>query len=137
MSGAKRKGRWRAAPRITAFAMWGGVSIDLREAVLEGPTVDITAWAVMGNVVVTVPDGVLVELGGSVFMGSAANRTKPAADDDFGAPLVRVRARGLWGGVAVRSASRTRSARKAISKAGTVSIQAPPPAPRSARHWCS
>ena len=31
MSGEKRKGRWRVAPRVGAFAFWGGVTLDLRD----------------------------------------------------------------------------------------------------------
>jgi class 3 adenylate cyclase len=105
MSGSSRKGRWRAAPRITAVAIWGSVYLDLRDAVLEGPAVDITAWAIMGSVTVKVPDGVLVEVDGTVLMGGATDRTKRVRGE-AGAALVRVHCRGMWGGVDVRSSSR-------------------------------
>jgi class 3 adenylate cyclase len=105
MSGASRKGRWRASSRISAFAFWGGVLLDLREAVLEDATVDIWAWAVMGSVHVRVPDGVAVEVDGTVLMGGASNRTKPVSEER-GTAVVRVHCRGMWGGVDVRSSSR-------------------------------
>jgi class 3 adenylate cyclase len=102
MSGATARGRWRAAPEITAFAFWGGVTIDLREAEIEGPVVDITAWAVMGGVTITVPEGIRAELDGMVLMGGSSDLTR-ATEPLPGSPLVRVHARGLWGGVTVWS----------------------------------
>jgi class 3 adenylate cyclase len=98
MGGSRPRGRWRAAERITAFAFWGGVTIDLRQALIESPTLDITAWAIMGGVNVIVPEGIPVELDGFVLMGGASDHTRPGRPID-GAPLVRVRARGMWGGV--------------------------------------
>jgi class 3 adenylate cyclase len=102
MSGSRARGRWRAAPEITAFALWGGVRIDLREAEIEGAAVDIVAWAVMGGVTVIVPPGIRVELDGMVLMGGSSDFTR-ATELVEGAPLVRVHARGLWGGVTVLS----------------------------------
>jgi len=102
MGGANARGRWRAATEVTAFAFWGGVSIDLRDAELEGPVVDIVAWAIMGGVTVIVPPGIRVELDGMVLMGGSSDFTR-AAEPLPGAPLVRVHARGLWGGVTVLS----------------------------------
>src|SRR6266540_3531118 len=69
MGGSRPRGRWRAAEQITAFAFWGGVTIDLRQALIESPTLDITAWAIMGGVNVIVPEGIPVELDGFVLMG--------------------------------------------------------------------
>jgi class 3 adenylate cyclase len=102
MNGAHRRGRWRVAPRTTALAFWGGLKLDLRGAIVEHPIVELNAWAIMGGVDITVPDGIPVEVTGMVVMGATVNRVKdtPALG---GAPLVRVKARGLWGGVHVRS----------------------------------
>jgi class 3 adenylate cyclase len=102
MSGARRRGRWRVAPRTTAIAFWGEVRLDLRSAVVEHPVVELRVWAIMGGVEITVPDGIPVEISGLVLMGGTANRVKdmPAL---AGAPLVQVKVRGLWGGVQVRS----------------------------------
>ncbi len=98
MGGSRPRGRWRASERITAFAFWGGVTLDLRQALIESPTLDITAWAIMGGVTVIVPEGIPVELDGFVLMGGASDHTRPGRPIE-GAPAVRVRARGLWGGV--------------------------------------
>jgi class 3 adenylate cyclase len=102
MSGSHARGRWRASPRMSAFAFWGGVHLDLRNALIDSPVVEIRAWAVMGGVTITVPPGIPVELDGCVLMGGSHNAVR-AQDPIPGAPLVRVRCRGMWGGVTVRN----------------------------------
>jgi len=102
MCGARARGRWRAPREVSAFALWGGVCIDLRHAVIDGPSVDISAWAIMGGIDVIVPEGIPVELDGMVLMGGATNRTR-TTDPLPHAPVVRVHARGLWGGVTART----------------------------------
>jgi class 3 adenylate cyclase len=116
MSGSHMRGRWRAPARIWALAFWGGVHIDLREAEIEAGVVDITAWAVMGGVTVTVPPGVPVDVDGLVVMGGSHNLT--STDEPLpGAPLVRVHARGMWGGVHATT-KRTRAQRAAARGRG-------------------
>jgi class 3 adenylate cyclase len=102
MCGARARGRWRAPPRVSAFAFWGHVTLDLRHALIEGPVVDVWAWAIMGGVDVVVPEGIPVELDGLVVMGGTSNRARTTAPVPR-APVVRVHARGLWGGVSVRT----------------------------------
>lgn len=104
MSGSRARGRWHPAPEITAFAFWGGVKIDLRNAVVATPVVDITAWSIMGGVTIVVLPGTRVELDGIVLMGGTHDFT-PTGEHapPEGSPVVRVHARGLWGGVTVRT----------------------------------
>lgn len=111
MCGTRARGRWRAPGRVTAFAFWGHVKVDLRQAVIEEPVVEVTAWAIMGSVDVVVPDGIPVDLDGMVLMGGSTDRTQTAKATPLPhAPLIRVHARGLWGGVTARtSRRRTRS----------------------------
>lgn len=99
MGGEQRKGRWRPSRRTNAIAIMGGVDIDLREAELADGA-EILAIPVMGAVTVVVPEGVSVELSGFALMGGNS-----APDDKVlplpNAPVVRVRAFSLMGGVVV------------------------------------
>lgn len=65
LSSEERKGRWRLRRRSGAFALLGGVVLDLRGALLEAGEVDLVAWAVLGSVTVVVPEGIPVESMGS------------------------------------------------------------------------
>jgi class 3 adenylate cyclase len=56
----------------------------------------------MGGIDVIVPEGIPVEVTGMVLMGGCNNRVRSELAMP-GAPLVRVRVAGLWGGVDVRS----------------------------------
>jgi class 3 adenylate cyclase len=147
MCGSDTRGRWRVAPKVRAFAFWGAATVDLREALIESPAVDIYATAIMGGVTVIVPEGIPVELDGFVLMGGSTNRAKTAGVLP-GAPVVRVHASGLWGGIDVktkshrrdRSATRealddAREALEAIGHAGPAGHgrrHAPTPAPAAA-----
>jgi class 3 adenylate cyclase len=107
MSAAGARGRWRAPARITAFAFWGNVKVDLRQAVIEEGVVEVTAWAIMGSVQVVVPDGIQVDLDGMVVMGGSTDQTHRSKTPPLPqAPLIRVHARGLWGGVTARTGRR-------------------------------
>ena len=101
MGGEERKGRWRASRRLGAFALMGGVELDLREALLEDDIVEITAWAIMGGVTVIVPEGIAVESEGFMLMGGRSNRVKGTPLPS--SPVVRVKGYGMWGGVEVKS----------------------------------
>ena len=99
MGGAARKGRWRPPRRTNVVTLMGGAEIDLREAELAEDVV-ITAVAVMGGVGITVPEGVSVELSGFALMGTngGPNDKLPPLPD---APMIRVRAFSLMGGVGI------------------------------------
>jgi hypothetical protein len=102
MGGGDRKGRWRIAPRCTVINVMGGADLDLRDAVVEGPEVEITVISIMGGSDIVVPEGVEVELGGFGLMGG--NDLKLGGDaPPAGAPVVRVRAFSLMGGTDVKT----------------------------------
>jgi class 3 adenylate cyclase len=117
MSGSEAKGAWRAPENISAFAFWGGVDIDLRNALIESSVVEIEAWAIMGGVTITVPPGIPVDVDGFILMGGITNKVRGDEPLIPGAPLIRVKARGMWGGVTVRNPSRRGVLRRAASEA--------------------
>jgi hypothetical protein len=102
LGGGDRKGRWRVPSRMTVVNVMGGADLDLREAVLDAPEVEITVWSLMGGSDVIVPDGVHVELEGFALLGGNRLRLEGPPPPP-GAPVVRVRAWSLMGGTDVKT----------------------------------
>ncbi|MEA2228022.1 MAG: hypothetical protein QOF04_1652 [Solirubrobacteraceae bacterium] len=102
LGGGDRRGRWRVPERMTVVNVMGGADLDLREAALSGPEVEITVWSLMGGSDVVVPEGVHVELGGFALLG--ANDLKLTGPEPApGAPVIRVRAWSLMGATHVKT----------------------------------
>ncbi|MGK5534009.1 DUF1707 SHOCT-like domain-containing protein [Streptomyces sp. URMC 129] len=97
LSGASRQGRWRVGARVNVVAVFGGVELDLTEAIFEQQHVVINATALCGGVEIKVPENVSLRGGGSGVMGGFDVRESESADP--GAPVVLVRGVAVWGGV--------------------------------------
>lgn len=106
MGGSSQRGRWRVGRNVNALAVMGGVDVDLRSAEMSEPEIVVTAISIMGGIDVCVPEGVEVDVAGFVLMGGKDVRIKGVPRP--GAPIVRVRAFGLMGGVAVHTPKRRR-----------------------------
>lgn len=104
MGDQRRAGRWRLPARLTGWVLMGDIHLDLRSVVCAEPEVEITTWAVMGDLRIVVPDGVEVELSGLTMMGDKELRLAPVPRVP-GTPLLRVRAYALMGDVKIRSSS--------------------------------
>jgi hypothetical protein len=102
--GAVRKGRWTPARQETAVAVFGGVELDYRDAALPAGTSQLRAFAVFGGVDVAVPEGVRVEMTGFAVFGGREARGDDAAAP--GAPVLRVHAVAVFGGVSVTTKRR-------------------------------
>ena len=102
LGGGDRRGRWRVPERVTVVNVLGGADLDLRDATLAAPEVEIRVFSLLGGSDVIVPEGVHVELGGfAVLGGNDLKLTGPAPAP--GAPVVRVRAWSLLGGTDVKT----------------------------------
>lgn len=99
MSGSERKGVWQVGSSFTAFALMGGVDLDLREAVFTSAELVINANAVMGGIEIIVNAGTRVIEEGVGIMGGYAVREKVPAQLSEHSPTVRVRGIALMGGV--------------------------------------
>ncbi|MCM2576265.1 DUF1707 SHOCT-like domain-containing protein [Streptomyces meridianus] len=95
--GATRKGRWRVGRRTTATAIFGGVDIDLTEAVFEQQEIRINATAIFGGVDIKVPENVSLRGSGIGIFGGFDVKTYEAPDP--GAPVVIVGGFAMFGGV--------------------------------------
>ncbi|WP_035305278.1 DUF1707 SHOCT-like domain-containing protein [Actinokineospora inagensis] len=99
LSGAERKGPWTVPPTFNAFAMMGGVEIDLTHARFESRETVIQAVALMGGIEIVVPPDVTVYVTGTGFLGGFANSVRHQGPP--GSPVVRVTGVAIMGGVDV------------------------------------
>lgn len=98
-SGFNRKGGWTVGSRFTAFAMWGGGEIDLREARFADRDVEIRCFTIMGGLQVTVPPELTVVVKGWGIMGGFDDHA--TGEGTAGSPRVVVKGFALMGGVGV------------------------------------
>src|SRR4051794_14357028 len=86
-------------PSRTHVAAIGGMNLDLRNRTFAGETV-VTKVSLVGGVRVVVPPGVRVEVQKFTLIGG--KDIERPADLDPAAPVLKIRAFGLFGGVEVR-----------------------------------
>ena len=95
----QRTGRWLVRSGLNARALFGSVELDLTEAILEQREITITANAVFGEVVIRVPDGVVLHDEGSSVFGSRKLATSPGTTFGPETPVVHIRGVALFGSV--------------------------------------
>ncbi|WP_248580676.1 DUF1707 domain-containing protein [Nocardioides sp. InS609-2] len=103
MSGIDRRGAWTVGASHSAFAMMGGIGIDLREALFTNRETVITASAFWGGIDITVNAHTQVIVEGVGIMGAFdQGRDKVPAEITADSPIVRVRGFALMGAVTVQ-----------------------------------
>jgi hypothetical protein len=97
--GATRTGRWRVRRNISALALFGGIDLDLRDAIFEAPVVEISGFWCFGGLDIKVPEGIEVrDQTAGIFGGTdVSNIGEPAP----GAPTLVIKGVSLFGGVSV------------------------------------
>lgn len=102
MGDCTRRGMWKVPVDHTAFAMMGGITLDLREAVFEAREVTINAYAIMAGIDIVVNAHTQVIVEGIGIMGAFEQvRDKVPPVLDAGSPVVRVKGFALMAGVDV------------------------------------
>ncbi|MFD9485568.1 DUF1707 domain-containing protein [Streptomyces sp. NPDC059991] len=109
--GFGRRGTWTVGRTFTAFAMWGGGEIDLREARFESAETVIRCFTVMGGMGVTVLPELTVRVRGFGLMGGFGDRA--TGEGTPGSPRVTVTGFALMGGIGVERKQRKAAERKA------------------------
>jgi hypothetical protein len=99
--GSSRKGRWRVGSYLKAVTVFGGVEIDLTDAVFESPEVIIECVSVFGGVDIKVPENVSLQGSGIGIFGGFDVREQTSPDPY--APVVRVKGSAVFGGVSART----------------------------------
>jgi hypothetical protein len=98
--GVTRNGRWRVRKNIQALALFGGMDLDLRNAIFEAPVVEISGFWCFGGLDIKVPEGIEVrDQTAGVFGGTDI---RDIGDPAPGAPTLVIKGMTLFGGVTVR-----------------------------------
>jgi hypothetical protein len=123
LGGNARRGAWTPARRNHVVAILGGVELDFREVALPpGPT-ELEIFCLMGGVKLIVPPDLPLAISGIPIMGGIDAPTRAALPADPRAPVLRVEAVVIMGGVEVsvrlpgeseRDARRRRRAEKRL-----------------------
>ncbi|MBD0021190.1 DUF1707 domain-containing protein [Gordonia pseudamarae] len=100
MSGWEIGGNSAVGGSLQAFALMGGIDIDLRDVEFTEPRLAIRCAAIMGGIDIVVPPDVTVEVNGFALMGGFG--TTAAGLGAPGAPTVVVTGLALMGGVDVK-----------------------------------
>jgi hypothetical protein len=100
LGGTRHSGRFDVPSSALFIAGIGGMDLDLREATLPAGGATITKVSLIGGVSLVVPPGVRVEVSGFSLLGG--KNIERESVEDPSAPVLRVRAFGLIGGVKVR-----------------------------------
>ncbi|MGZ4246429.1 MAG: DUF1707 SHOCT-like domain-containing protein [Solirubrobacteraceae bacterium] len=99
-----RSGPWELAARSSFRSIFGTITLDLSQARLAGPEVELEIFNLFGTVTVLVPEGVDVRVtGGGMFASQMIQ--PPSSRPVHGAPKLRIDARGPGGTLYVRSKS--------------------------------
>ena len=98
--GATRSGKWRMRKNIQAFALFGGMDLDLRDAIFEAPVVEILGFWCFGGLEIKVPAGINVQDRVAGIFGGT--EVRDIGDPAPGAPTLVIKGVTLFGGVSIR-----------------------------------
>jgi DUF1707 SHOCT-like domain len=109
--GASRSGKWRVRKNIQALTLFGGMDLDLRDAIFEAPVVEISGFWCFGGLDIKVPAGIDVQDQTAGIFGGTDVRDigEPAP----GAPTLVIKGVTLFGGISIRG---PKSSKKSTSK---------------------
>ncbi len=97
---ASRKGKWRVRKDTKAFALFGGIDLDLRDAIFEAPVVEISGAWCFGGLDIKAPAGIQVrDQTVGIFGGTDVS---DLGDPQPGAPVLVVKGVSLFGGVSIK-----------------------------------
>ena len=100
--GTRIKDRSEHFAHADVSAIFGGATLDLREAHIDQEA-SVDALALFGGVDVLVPKGWRVALGGTPILGGCEDKTEGDGELPADAPLLKVNATAILGGVDVKN----------------------------------
>jgi hypothetical protein len=112
-----RGGSWELATRSSFRSIFGTIDLDLREARLAGPEVEIDIFNFFGTVTLIVPEGIAVIVeGGGLFASQVIDPSAYAPVPD--GPKLRIRLSGPGGTLYVRSQERQNPVARLLGAGG-------------------
>jgi hypothetical protein len=97
--GATRKGRWHAEPSMTAVTIFGGATLDFREAVLPAQEITLNCTCIFGGIEIIVPPEMRVIDRGVAIFGGRDTGSDSAEAEGPDAPVLRLTGLTLFGGI--------------------------------------
>jgi len=97
-----RRGSWEIPERSSWRSLFGTIVLDLREARLAAPVVELEIHNTFGTVTVLVPAGVQLDVEGTAPFASQVIEP-PSRPPPAGAPRLRIRTKGPGGTLYVRA----------------------------------
>ena len=99
--GVTRKGRWRVRKNTHALALFGGMDLDLRDAIFEAPVVEISGFLVLRR-----PRhqgaGRLSEMTDQTAGIFGGTDVRDVGDPSPGAPTLVIKGSACFGGVSIK-----------------------------------
>lgn len=114
--GANRSGKWRVRKNIQALALFGGMDLDLRDAIFEASVVEISGFWCFGGLDIKVPAGIEVQDQTAGIFGGTDVRD--IGDPAPGSPTLVIKGVALFGGISIRGAKASKkwAGKKSTSK---------------------
>ena len=104
--GVTRKGRWRVRKNTHALALFGGMDLDLRDAIFEARVVEISGFWCFGGLDIKVPEGIEIQDQTAGIFGGTDVRD--VGDPSPGAPTLVIKGVSLFGGVSIKGPKKRR-----------------------------
>jgi hypothetical protein len=101
--GVERHGTWTLPRRVEALALFGGMVLDFRDAVLSAGLTEIHVSAVMGGIQIIVPPSLSVEISGTAIMGGFDHVDRVPQVLDPRRPVLRIHGFAFMGGVFIET----------------------------------
>jgi hypothetical protein len=95
-----RRGEWKVPAHLQVSATLGECELELQSAVLTSHHTVIEARAVLGSVTIFVPEGIEIDLSGSVILGE--KKSEVYGKHVPGAPVIEIRAKAILGEVSIK-----------------------------------
>ncbi|MBM7798638.1 hypothetical protein JOE57_001559 [Microlunatus panaciterrae] len=113
LSDVKRVGRWRMRRLTIAHAFMASVRLDLTEATLDAPVLEISGTTFLGSLVLRVPPGTTIRDESTKVLGGSS--IKGIGDPDPSRPTIVITGINILGDVKVRGPKGPSVWRKALA----------------------